>query len=366
LLRHDARKGADELDALIKQFPADSSALANLALASFFQRNMTKALDLGRRASAIYPKNVLRKNNVALYAMYAGDFPTAEREAQEVLKLNPSFAKAYVAIALANLAEGKSGSAEASYRQLQTVSSTGADFAASGLADLALYQGKTADAERVLQHALDDQAQKRSPTSRARLLLTLAELRAQQHRSGEAVSLTEEALGMAHEAGIMFLAGRVFIEAGRAPRALELAKTLEEQLDDESHVYWKLLEGEADLNRGEPRAALARFKEAQDLSDTWLGRFGLGRAYLAAKGFLEADSEFERCLKRRGEVTAALLDDVPTYRWLPPVHFYLARTKNALKPGSGADALNTFLSLKTDADPTDPLVAEARKVLPSK
>src|SRR3982751_3555484 len=103
LLGHDARKGADELEALIKQFPADSSALTNLALVSFLRRDMTKALELGRRASAIYPKNVLRKNNVALYAMYAGEFDPAAREAEEVLKLNPSFAKAYVAIALTNL-----------------------------------------------------------------------------------------------------------------------------------------------------------------------------------------------------------------------------------------------------------------------
>src|SRR5205823_5275925 len=149
------------------------------------------------------------------------------------------------------------------------------------------------------------------------------------------------------EPGIMFLAGRVLLETGRVPRALELAKALALKLDDEPHVYGKLLEGEGDLKRGDPRAALAKFKEAQDLSDSWLGRFDLGRAYLAAGGYLEADSEFDRCLKRRGEATAALLDDVPTYRWLAPAHFYLARTKEAIKAGSGTDSFKAFLAIKS-------------------
>ena len=362
LLGHDARKGADELKALIKQFPADSSALANLALASFFQRDMANALDLGRRASAIYPKNVLRRNNVALYAMYAGDFDTAKREAEEVLKLNSSFAKAHVAVALSSLAQGKPDEAAAAYGRLAPVSATGADFAAWGLADLALYQGKTADAERVLQQALDPKTQGRSATSRARLLAMLAEVRVEQRRPADAIALAEEALTTAADPPIMFLAGRVLLDAGRAPRATELSKALALKLDDEPHVYGKLLEGEAELKRGDPRAALARFKEAQDVSDTWLGRFGLGRAYLAAQGYTEADSEFDRCLKRRGEVTAALLDDVPTYRWLVPVYYYLGRTKEAITPGSGAEAFKTFLATRAGADSTDPMIADARKL----
>ena len=366
LLGHDARKGADELEALIKQFPADSSALSNLALASFFQRDMSKALDMGRRASAIYPKNVLRKNNVALYAMYAGNFDMARSEAEGVLKLNPSFAKAYIAIALSDLAQGKTDDAEATYRRLESVSSTGADFAASGLADLALYQGKTADAGRLLEKALANKGQARSPTTSARLLATLAEVRVEQNRGAEAASLAEEALKTADERSIMFLAGRVLLDAGKASRALELAKALWLKLDDEAHVYSRLLEGEAELKRNDSRAALAKFKEAQDISDTWLGRFGLGRAYLAAGGHLEADSEFDRCLKRRGETTAALLDDVPTYRWLAPVYYYVGRTKEAIKPTSGADSFKTFLNIKSAADPGNPMVAEARRLSQSK
>ena len=44
---------------------------------------MAKALSEGRRAIEIYPKNVPQRNNVGLYAMYAGQFETAIAEAWE-------------------------------------------------------------------------------------------------------------------------------------------------------------------------------------------------------------------------------------------------------------------------------------------
>ncbi len=40
-----------EFTALVKAFPADASGLSNLALASFYQRDMGQALQQGRRAA---------------------------------------------------------------------------------------------------------------------------------------------------------------------------------------------------------------------------------------------------------------------------------------------------------------------------
>ena len=97
---------------------------------------MTRALELGRKASAIYPKNVLRRNNVALFALYSGEFATAEKEAAGVLELNKDFAKAYLAMALAQLGQSMPEKASATYRRLAVVSDTGRDFAVLGEADL--------------------------------------------------------------------------------------------------------------------------------------------------------------------------------------------------------------------------------------
>ena len=64
----------------------------------------------------------------------------------------------------------------------------------------------------------------------------------------------------------------------------------------------------------ERRAAAGRrtLKEANEMLDTWIGHFDLGRAYLAAGAFPQADSEFDRCLKRSGEALSLFLDEEPT------------------------------------------------------
>ncbi len=92
--------------------------------------------------------------------------------------------------------------------------------------------------------------------------------------------------------------------------------------------------GEAALKEHNPKQAIQLFTEAKDLIDTWIGRFDLGRAYLEAGAFAEADSEFDRCLKRRGEALELFMDDMPTYSYLPIVYYYQGRVREGLKsPG---------------------------------
>ncbi len=87
---------------------------------------------------------------------------------------------------------------------------------------------------------------------------------------------------------MLFTAGRALIDAGRAERALVLALQLDNRLEEEPRAYGALLRGEAALAAGRAREALTRFEEAGALADTWLGRFNLGRAYLALNAFTEA------------------------------------------------------------------------------
>jgi hypothetical protein len=47
--------------------------------------------------------------------------------------------------------------------------------------------------------------------------------------------------------------------------------------------------------------------EANTILSTWFGHYDLGRAYLALNAFPQADSEFDRCLKRRGEAMSLFL-----------------------------------------------------------
>ena len=67
---------------------------------------MSAALEQGRKAVAIYPHNILQRNNVGLYALYAGDFEAAIKESQSVIKDNPRFEKAYLCLGMAQLQAG--------------------------------------------------------------------------------------------------------------------------------------------------------------------------------------------------------------------------------------------------------------------
>jgi len=94
----------------------------------------------------------------------------------------------------------------------------------------------------------------------------------------------------------------------------------------------------------------------------FVGRYGLGRAYLAAGLFPDADAEFDVCLKRRGEAAAVFLDDDPSLRYLPPVYYYRGRALEGLKSAGAAEAYKAFLAFKKVGE-EDSLITDARQRL---
>jgi tetratricopeptide (TPR) repeat protein len=363
----DLDKSREQFESLLKQFPAESTGLTNLAVVAAGQRDMSRALEIGRRASAIYPNNVLRRNNVALFAMYGGDFAAAEKVAREVLGINPKFEKAYVVTAMSHLATGHPEEAEATWQHLQTVSATGRDFAVHGRADLAIYQGRLAEASRILEEALKSSPkppEKPSPSNTARLMTTLAEVRELQGRHADAVKLAEDALKTSSAQSYMLLAGRILVVAGKPERGEQLAADLMKRLDQQAQMLGKLLAGEVALKRGDAHAAVENFNSAQKIIDTWLGRDALGRAYLKAGEYTDAQTEFDACLRRQGEATTLLIDDIPTYRVMASARYYMGLAQEG-QGGAGAKAAalesyKTFLSIKEKADEQG-LVADARR-----
>ena len=100
------------------------------------------------------------------------------------------------------------------------------------------------------------------------------------------------------------------------------------------------------------------------LLDTWIGHFVLGRAYLEDGAFTEAHEELEVCLARRGEASALFVDEVPSFRYLPPVYYWLGRAQESLKSPAGADSYRAYLAIKQNAEPgADPLIEDARRRL---
>ncbi len=92
----------------------------------------------------------------------------------------------------------------------------------------------------------------------------------------------ESALASSKTIKSRFLAGRIFAAAGQAARAQSLADGLTSELQIEPQAYGKLIEGEIALAAGDPPKAVKTFIEANNLLDTWIGRFDLGKAYVEA------------------------------------------------------------------------------------
>ena len=119
--------------------------------------NMPVRLAQRRRALENSPASATLRKDVAVYSVYAGDLAGARREAEQAIKADPRLVTAYVPLAMA-AALTAPDSARVPYERMAAIKPEGASLAASGLADLALYQGRYADAAKILELAITNDA----------------------------------------------------------------------------------------------------------------------------------------------------------------------------------------------------------------
>jgi tetratricopeptide (TPR) repeat protein len=343
---------------LVARYATDAAAHNNLALCSTKLRNVPLALEEMRRVVAILPKRALYRVNLALYAAYGSDFQTAEQEARTAEELGSRWG--VFALALAQLGQGQAGQAAATYDKLGKLDELGVSQAASGLGDLAIYEGRFADAVRILSAGSTADIASKNPDRAAAKLVMLAHAQRLRGQNAAAIAAGERAVASSNAPKIRFLTARVFAEAGEIARARTLAADLASELQAEPQAYAKTLEGMISLENGDPRQAIKALTEANALLDTWIGRFDLGRAYLEAGLFTQADSEFDRCIKRRGEALALFLDEEPTFGFFPSVYYYQGRVRESLKSVGSVESYGTYLGIR-GASREDALLPEIRK-----
>jgi tetratricopeptide (TPR) repeat protein/predicted Ser/Thr protein kinase len=354
-------KCVDEYSELVRQFPADNAGHNNLSICYKGLHNTPKAIEELQRALEILPHNQPARVNLALYLSYVSDFPAAEREARRVLQFSPSYETAYAALAYAQVGQGQLAEAIQTYRQLEKISDLGRSMAVPGLADIALYEGRFGEASQILQQGAAADLQAGRTDSAAADLGVLGYVQLLRKQKAAALAALEKALANSKSVSLRFMAARVYVAAGETSKARKLAASLASELELEPQVYAKLIEGEALLQEGAARQAVQSLTQANSQLDTWIGHFDLGRAYLNADSFVEADSEFDRCLKGRGE-TMDLFDFVPTYGYLPEVYYYQGRVREGLKSPGAADSYRTYLSIRGQAS-EDPLLSKVRRRL---
>ena len=361
LAMSDGDKAVEEFSALVKQYPADSMGLSALAHAYYLRHDMTKAVEISRKAIEIYPKNVVYRTNASLYALFAGDYDTSEREAQAVLAISPVYEDAFTILALCETAKGNFDKAAEHWHKVESLSAGGASSAAGGLADLALYRSDPEQAISSLQKGIDGDLAAKSTDAAAKKYVIKAEAQLMLGNKTEAMKSVEQGVAMS-KANVVFAAARVYLLAGDNARAIALGAELSKQLEATPQAFGKLIEGDVQLGRGNAKQAVQLYRESEHLLDSWLAHFDLARAYIAAKAFTDASTELETCLRRRGEATDIYIDEQQTFRYFPATYYYLGRALEGLKSSGAAEEYRNFLAMKV---PTahDPMVDDAKKRL---
>jgi outer membrane PBP1 activator LpoA protein len=75
---------------------------------------------------------------------------------------------------------------------------------------------------------------------------------------------------------IQFLAAMIYIDAGDLAKAQKLAASLSAELSSEPQAYGKIIDGMIALKRKDANEAVKQITAANNLLDTWIGRFELG------------------------------------------------------------------------------------------
>jgi eukaryotic-like serine/threonine-protein kinase len=353
------QKCVEEYSDLVKRYRSQFGQ-NNLATCYAQLHNMPKAMEEGGKALQLAPKDAAVRLNFALYSCYATQFQSCEAGANEVFKINPNYEEAFLALAYAQTGQNHLTEAAGTYQKLQSISAWGTSLAVTGLANLAMYQGNFASAVNMLEKGADEDIAAKRPEGAADKFALLAFAQLSRGDKKAASLAADHALANSKSSKIQFLAARTFVDAGEIAKAQKLASGLASALHAEPQAFAKLVMGEIALKQHDSKAALQLFTEANRMVDSWLGRFNLGRAYLEAGAFAEADSEFDRCVQRRGEALELFMDDMPTYSYLPSVYYYEGRVREGLKSPDFADFYRTYLEIRGKSN-EDPLVTEIHR-----
>jgi eukaryotic-like serine/threonine-protein kinase len=338
-----------------------------------------------------YPRDWTPFNALALRYTLVGPFEKATREASEAIRLNPNSALPYVNLAVAFMGlnrfdEAKKVLQQALTQKLETTNmhtrlyhiafvqgDAGAmkaqiDWAAdkpdeyvaqNWQAQAAEFSGQLAAANHFSERAIE-LAHRRTELNEAiaQIILQEAERNATFRNCGSVGPATTKALGLSRDRSSLILAASALAGCTQAGPAQALIDELSKKFPDDtllSAVSLPLIRAQLELSRGNGAQALQLLEPARKyevFGDFW-PQYLRGQAYLKMGNGPQAASEFKAILDHRG--------------WYPVSPLYplaqLGTARAAALSGDNANARKSyqdFLALWKDADPTIPILIEAR------
>jgi tetratricopeptide (TPR) repeat protein len=354
-LTADYQQCAKEYGLSLAKYPADTGARNLRAICLAQLHRYQEATDEMRAAVRVLPGHVSYRTNLAHLAVLTGDFPLAEEQIKELAQ--PSV-RALLALAYSQLGRGLLSDAAATYTKLATMSQIGASSASLGLGDLAVYQGRFSEAVAIFAKGAAADLEAGTPDSAATKFSWMAHAQLLAGRNADAIAAANKALMYSRGMSDRFLAARFFIEGGAIEKARPIAIALAGELGSEPQTYGRILEGQIALKTGKAREAIKILTDANAVLDTWFGHFDLGRAYLAANAFTQADSEFGRCIDRRGEAIT-LMNEGPTYGHFPIAYYYRGLARRGIGTAGYLESFAEYEKIRGNST-EDPLLKAIR------
>jgi tetratricopeptide (TPR) repeat protein len=227
-----------------------------------------------------------------------------------------------------------------------------------------MYLGRHRDARRILTAGIAADEKAGNAPDAAPKYVALAEAELALGMRAPAGQAALKATSLSRQQSVLFPAARVLIQLGRKTEAATIARDLENMLQRQTIAYARALDGELSLKDNRLGAALEALRDSQKRYDSWFARYLLGRTYLEAGHFAEALPELEWCFKHKGLATDVFIADAATLRYFPPAQYWLARAQEALGALDAARRnYQEFVSVRAQADPPDPLAADAKQRL---
>ena len=346
------QKAIESYESLVAAYPADGAGHNNLAVAYFSTLNFERAMQEGQRVLEIYPSRLLYKQNLALYAMYAGEFDLAESRAREVIEEDSSRSWAWIPAAISLLARGEPDAAADVYSEMADTGTRAESQANLGLADIAIYRGRFDEAITLLEGSIAADQESGNQRAIGTKYIALAEAFAENGDSDASKQAIDSALAASGGLARQVPAAILNLDLGRTDAAVEIANELSQQLQPQSRAYAQMILGIIDSRDGRHASAIDKLVSGIQLSDSWLLRYYLGQAYLAAGSAPEALDEFNICQSRRGEASSVFLDDLPTWRYMANLPYWQGRAQQELGMTTAAlQSFEEFLALRPEGHP---------------
>jgi tetratricopeptide (TPR) repeat protein len=355
-------KAKESFAELVAKYPSDAAARNNLQVVSFMTLDFQRASDEGKVLLELYPNSFLYRSNFALLSTYSGGFAEADAAAQQLVTEDPDYAVSYLVIASAAMSRGDYDAARAAYTQM--LSATKSEYDESmgtfGLADVELYLGNFAKARELAEQGIEEDFAAGNKAGAATKLILVAESYIGEGNKQKATETARQAYEAGNRTSQKVLAALVALAAGESALAREVKDSLGKELQPQSRAYGLMIEGVLLRQELELIAAIDKLQAALEMADLWLIRYQLGLAYFDAGFFAAAGDEFRLCgTDRQGEATAMFLDDVPTYRYLAEVPYWLGRSEESL--GMTDAAKENFMKYVATRTNGGPLVDDARQ-----